>query len=234
MGEAGRSYLILARFAYSLRAMIEGGSSLRLFPLGVVLFPGLPIPLHIFEERYKQMISECLSGDEPFGIVFVDEARMRKVGCSARIEEVIRRYDDGRLDIVARGERRFRIHELDESNAYLAGTVSYISDEEEPDSEAVEGLVSQALNQLGRLAKITGSEIDLDAIHAMEPERISYLISGLDAFSSEENQLFLELPTASQRLLSCAQTLAHVVQNYDIKNEANELLPEGRLLHRFN
>ena len=223
-------------------------AKLKLFPLGVVLFPGLPMPLHIFEDRYKQMVAECIEDDEPFGIVYLDETRMRKVGCTARIEDILKRYDDGKLDIVTRGERKFRILELDESHPYLMATVYYTSDEvlDEVSDEIPEAvsptkseganssLLDQSIAQLGRLAKITGSEIDLEALRAMDPERLSYLISGLDAFSAEEKQFFLELPTTGQRLLACVQSLANVVQTYDVSNEANELLPEGRLLHRFN
>ena len=95
-------------------------------------------------------------------------------------------------------------------------------------------LLDQSIAQLGRLAKITGSEIDLEALGAMDSERLSFLIAGLDAFSAEEKQFFLELPTTAQRLLACVQSLANVVQTYDVSNEANELLPEGKLLHRFN
>ena len=213
---------------------------LKLFPLGVVLFPGLPMPLHIFEDRYKQMIAECIEEDEPFGVVFLDETRMRKVGCTARIEDILKRYDDGKLDIVTRGERKFRIIELDDSHPYLMASVYYVSDEisdensDENSDEANSNLLEQSISQLGRLAKITGSDIDLETLQAMDLERLSYLIAGLDAFSAEEKQFFLELPTTAQRLLACVQSLANVVQTYDVLSEANELLPEGKLLHRFN
>src|SRR5947209_19237850 len=80
---------------------------LPLFPLELVLFPGMALPLHIFEPRYKEMIGECLEHDSAFGIVRAVEDGVAHVGCSAEVVTVVKRYDDGRLDIVTRGLRRF-------------------------------------------------------------------------------------------------------------------------------
>ena len=78
-----------------------------LFPLGLVMLPDMLLPLHIFEDRYKQMILECTGEDKPFGIVLFDGQSIRSVGCMARITKVIKRYDDGRMDIMTRGSQRF-------------------------------------------------------------------------------------------------------------------------------
>ena len=78
---------------------------LPIFPLQLVLLPEEVLPLHIFEERYKQMIGECLTEDKPFGIVLFDSQSIRSVGCTTRIAEIIKRYDDGRMDILNRRAR---------------------------------------------------------------------------------------------------------------------------------
>ena len=109
---------------------------LPLFPLEVVLLPEAPLPLHIFEDRYKRMIGECLeaqsqgSDREEFGVVLAREAEMQKVGCSARILEVTRRYDDGRLDILTAGTRRFEVLYTKDEKPYLEGGVVFFDDEE--------------------------------------------------------------------------------------------------------
>src|SRR5206468_620193 len=84
---------------------------LPLFPLETVLLPGTPLPLHIFEPRYKEMISECLADDSPFGVVRALESGIAEIGCTAEIISVTKKYEDGRLDLIAEGRRRFEILE---------------------------------------------------------------------------------------------------------------------------
>jgi len=102
---------------------------LPLFPLEIVLFPGAPLPLHIFEPRYKEMIAECLEQKRPFGMVRVKENALASVGCSATILNVIKKYEDGRLDIAAEGVQRFEIDRLNQERAYLQGEITYFDDE---------------------------------------------------------------------------------------------------------
>lgn len=214
--------------------MTHDAEILRLFPLGLVLFPGLPLPLHIFEDRYKQMIGECIDTGESFGLIYTDGTQMRTIGCTAKVEDIIKRYDDGKLDLIARGDRRFRLLGIEEDTPYHVGRVQYLDETPEPGTPQLDRIVAQTLSQLKRLAQITGSEIDFETLREMDPMRISYLVAGLDAFSPDEKQFFLEISSTSQRLLACVQSLANVVQTYDIGREARELLPEGRLLHRLN
>jgi Lon protease-like protein len=103
-----------------------------LFPLDVVLFPGEPLPLHIFEERYKEMIGLCIEKQSAFGVVRAQRDGLAVIGCTARILRVLHRYDDGRLDILCRGEQRFEIEMLENSRAYLEAKVDFFDDEEEP------------------------------------------------------------------------------------------------------
>src|SRR3712207_9452027 len=83
-------------------------SDIPLFPLNVVLLPGAPLPLHIFEERYKQMVNECLESESEFGMVLADESGTRRGGCTAKIVELVERYEDGRMLILVEGLWRFK------------------------------------------------------------------------------------------------------------------------------
>ena len=103
---------------------------LPLFPLEVVLFPRTQFQLHIFEDRYKEMIGNAVRDNSEFGIVLTEEQGIVSTGCTAVVEKVTRRYPDGRLDIVARGVRRFEIVNIDANKSYLRGSVDYFNDEE--------------------------------------------------------------------------------------------------------
>jgi Lon protease-like protein len=110
---------------------------LPLFPLQVVLLPDAELPLHIFEDRYKEMIAEVLRDKIEFGVVLANERGIVNTGCTATIERVLREYPDGRLDILAVGRRRFEIERVNEERVFLRGEVDYFDDEDEalPDAE---------------------------------------------------------------------------------------------------
>ncbi len=100
-----------------------------LFPLDVVLFPSTPLPLHIFEGRYKEMIGECLAQKSAFGVVRAQREGLAVIGCTARIVRILERYNDGRLDILCQGSDRFEIENLDNSRSFLQAEVDFFSDE---------------------------------------------------------------------------------------------------------
>lgn len=102
-----------------------------LFPLDVVLFPGASLPLHIFEDRYKEMIGLCLQAQSSFGVVRAQRDGFAIIGCMARIARVLHRYGDGRMDILCQGERRFEIETLENSRAFLEAQIDFFDDEEE-------------------------------------------------------------------------------------------------------
>jgi len=117
-----------------LAVALRGGcldSLLALFPLEIVLFPGTPLPLHIFEPRYKEMIGECLEQKKEFGVIRAQETNLADVGCTAEILAVTKTYEDGRMDIVAQGRERFEVLELNEERSFLRGQVLLVSDEPE-------------------------------------------------------------------------------------------------------
>ena len=100
-----------------------------LFPLQVVLFPGAELPLHIFEERYKEMIGEVLRDRKEFGVVLASEKGVVNTGCTATVDKVLRRYPDGRLDILTLGRRRFEILLLNDERPFLRGAVEFFDDD---------------------------------------------------------------------------------------------------------
>jgi ATP-dependent Lon protease len=105
---------------------------ISLFPLNVVLFPGELLPLHIFEPRYRRMVRECLDAKSPFGMLLALPNGVAHVGCSAEILEVIKRYNDGRMDILAVGRHPYRVVDLFTNDPLLEGTVDYLEERESP------------------------------------------------------------------------------------------------------
>lgn len=120
-------------------------SLLPLFPLRVVVFPRTPLPLHIFEDRYKEMVGEALRENTEFGIVLAKEDGILNAGCTVAVEKVLKKYPDGRMDILTRGIRRFEILGLNEEKSYLRGEVEFF-DDDDPGPGPVE-LRQRALTQ---------------------------------------------------------------------------------------
>jgi Lon protease-like protein len=118
--------------------MAETIERFPLFPLGLVLVPGEMVPLHIFEERYKLMIGECLDEEREFGIIWLADDALKDVGCAARITKVLERFDDGRLNVVVQGTTPFRLDRRIGDLPYPAGDVELLHDEPDTDEEALE------------------------------------------------------------------------------------------------
>jgi Lon protease-like protein len=129
---------------------------LPLFPLDVVLLPGAPIPLHVFEPRYREMIGECLEQKAAFGIVRAKEESIAEIGCTAEILQVTKRYEDGRLDILCEGRRRFEVTRLNEERAFLQAEVAYFDDE--PGSAAADQ-VDEALGLYRDLVSLVADQV---------------------------------------------------------------------------
>src|SRR3954471_25010546 len=146
--------------------MAGDGLELPIFELPVVALPGELLPLHIFEERYKRMIGHCLESEEPFGIVFRDDdGSARRIGCTARITEVLEQFDDGRMDIVVTGELPFRVLDRFEGSEYPSGevsTIDVIGDGIEDDPEASEGTREAFAQLVERVAGEMPETIELD------------------------------------------------------------------------
>lgn len=136
---------------------------LPLFPLETVLFPRTTIPLHIFEDRYKEMMKEVLEPPAEFGIIQAGEKGIVNLGCTATVEKVLRRYPDGRLDLVAVGRRRFEIILLDDERSFLRGSVHFFDDDDvQPVEDPVRRKVLEAYSEL----------IDIDAPAAWQQPQL--------------------------------------------------------------
>lgn len=185
---------------------------LPLFPLPLVLFPSAPLPLHIFEDRYKQMIADVQHSNGEFGIVLAKEEGIVNIGCTATVDRILRRYPDGRLDLIAMGKRRFRIESLDQERAYLRAEVEYMADEDEdaaPELKLRAVAASEKLREVepvepntapsagAQLSYQLGQHVaDLDKRQTLlsltsEPERLRYLISILPDYTVERERVLL-------------------------------------------
>ena len=106
-----------------------------LFPLELVLFPGAPLPLHIFEPRYKQMVRHCMEKDEVFGVVLARSEGIAPAGCTAEIVQIVKKYEDGRMDILTMGQRIYHVVEVFDDKPYLEGAIEYLEDRPGPGNE---------------------------------------------------------------------------------------------------
>ena len=172
---------------------------LPLFPLDLVLFPGLPLPLHIFEPRYKEMIGECLEERKPFGIVRASEEGMASIGCTAEIVSVTKKYDDGRMDIVTRGVRRFEVIEVNQERSFLQAEVLFVEDE---DSQPPEELVDHALRLYTEIRKLAADESRVGAsIQArQDPQNLSFQLAGSLPLDLDFKQKLLATLSEAKRL----------------------------------
>lgn len=133
-------------------------TEIGLFPLALVLLPHERIPLHIFEERYQELIGECLETGDEFGLVYADDDGIRELGTRAGVVEVLDRFDDGRMNVLVEGRERFRVLELTSGRTFQTGEVASVADDEErPDLAGAE----RALGLFTRLRELTGSDVEI-------------------------------------------------------------------------
>jgi Lon protease-like protein len=172
-----------------------------LFPLDVVLLPGERVPLHIFEERYKDLIGTCIENSEEFGLLLAEETELRTIGTSARIVDVINRYDDGRMDILVEGRDRFKVTRVTETRSFLTAEVQPFPDAK---AGADPGRVAECLAALERVAEVTG--VDPDAVEIGE-EDVAWRVAAQVDFGTDFKQELLEMRTENERLDQLAQAL---------------------------
>ncbi|HXG76989.1 MAG TPA: LON peptidase substrate-binding domain-containing protein [Gaiellaceae bacterium] len=147
-------------------------SELGLFPLGLVLLPTERVPLHVFEERYRELIGECLERDEEFGLVYAEEDGISDVGTRAAVVEVLERFPDGRLNVLVEGRRRFRLLELTRGRSFHTGRVEPLEDVPDPPDEAV---VERALELFRTLREVAESTVEVP--EADDPQ-LSFALAG--------------------------------------------------------
>lgn len=174
--------------------------ALPLFPLSLVLYPEERLPLHIFEDRYKEMIGRCLREDIPFGIVNTNDERVARVGCTARVEKVLERYPDGRLDVLVRGEDRFHVRRILSDRAYFTAESELVA---EPDEPLQVGLRERVITQHMKLLELAGRTVRPSLYSGRTS--ISYTLAHNAGLSNEQKQELLELLTENLRLAYLAQ-----------------------------
>ena len=172
-----------------------------LFPLEVVLYPGDSLPLHIFEERYKTMIHECLASKEPkeFGVVLARPNGIANVGCTAEVVQIVRHYADGRLDILTTGRRRFEVLFVDQSKEYLRASAQFFQDEESSAPDALCNSVLELHRQVIQLLRDPGQEQGPQGAEA-EQAPLSFRLTGPLPLELDFKQSLLPLRSETQRL----------------------------------
>jgi len=191
-----------------------------LFPLNVVLFPQSQLHLHIFEERYKTLIGECISYDTDFGINFVFEQDVRTIGCTAAVKEVVKRYEDGRIDIIVEGRRRYHLHNfVDAPHPYYSGRISWVEDMQEDVDEQLRLKAIQLHNQFVTVV-FTGivQQVNKENIRST---RAFHLVqkAGMDL---NQRQLLLAMTSENQRLQFLIRHLETLIPMLSSKKSVDE------------
>jgi Lon protease-like protein len=197
--------------------MSEGPSrDFPLFPLAIVALPGELIPLHIFEERYKTMIDECLRQEQEFGIVWLSDDGLREVGCACAIDRVLERMDDGRINLVVRGTRPFRVLERQGHLPYPAGVIEFVDDRPDtPDPELVTG-AHEAYAELVKRA--TDHDPDPDELAAMT----AYAMAATVDFGLDAKQGLLDMRSENARLRLVTRLFRAAIKRLDLVDRVQE------------
>lgn len=165
------------------------------FPLGVVLYPGESLPLHVFEDRYRALVRHCIETDSPFGIVLEQDEEMEDIGCTALIRNVERSYEDGRSDIVVEGVERFRIREIVEEEPFIRASIEEIGD---TGDDAVPDLRERLIAQHIKLLEVAGRTPSPSRYEGRDP--LSYFIAHNAGLTLDQKQEVLELRAESDRV----------------------------------
>jgi Lon protease-like protein len=165
-----------------------------LFPLGIVALPHEYVPLHIFEERYRTMIGECLDRESEFGIVWQSDDETKPVGCACEITEVLERMDDGRMNIVTRGTRPFRVVVEQDDLPYPAGTVEFLDDLDETVDDTAVASARGAYAEL--VEQATDHKLGPEELEAMD----AYAMAATVDFGLDAKQGLLDLRSENARL----------------------------------
>jgi Lon protease-like protein len=195
--------------------------TIGLFPLGIVLLPGEVVPLHIFEERYMKLVNECLEDGE-FGIVLADEDSVRECGTTARVAQLIEELDDGRMNILVEGGRRFRIVEVfapDDSEAdYLSAEIDYYRDSEPEGSAALNEAALEMFRKLLALMDVESPD---------EPGGegpLSFRIAAAVDFGAQLKQELLESLSEEQRLETLLTVMTSLLPRLELRKEREDAI----------
>jgi Lon protease-like protein len=190
-----------------------------LFPLGIVALPTESVPLHVFEDRYRRMIERCLaaepgSPEREFGIVWLSDQELKEVGCACDVERVLERMDDGRLNILARGTRPFRLLERQDDLPYPAGVVEFLDDAE----DALDDVATASARELYRdlVEQATDRQLGEEELALMG----AYEMAATVEFDKDAKQELLELRSESARLRLLAMLLTAAIKRLELIDRA--------------
>ena len=202
---------------------------LPLFPLDMVLFPEMLLPLHIFEERYKEMIGGCLQGRSPFGILYAHDDRIEMIGCTAEISQMIKRYPDGRIDLVALGQKRFQVSFFDSEKAYLRASIELLPDSA-GDNEPSEKQARQALELFAQACKLMGRDNPEEFSRESPFRGLAFKLASSLQLHNRICQRILEARAEDQRLEELTQHLSELIPRLTEKHKsAKQAGSNGRL-----
>jgi ATP-dependent Lon protease len=212
---------------------VRGVSELPLFPLPIVLFPGVPLPLHIFEPKYRQMLADVRATNNLFGLSYFDPAASDReippsghVGCVAEITET-QAMPDGRSNILTVGVIRYQIDSyVERGEDYLVARVTYFEDEEEDYSLLTDSAreVAETFTRIAQAVRIINDErATLPDISNTEPQRLSFLVAAAMEIEGEVKQELLELRSTSERLRRLRGMLSRAVKSYEERARIHEL-----------
>jgi Lon protease-like protein len=168
---------------------------LPLFPLDVVLLPGTPLPLHIFEPRYREMIAECLEQKRPFGVVRAKDEGVADIGCTAEIISVTQKYPDGRMDIVTQGRERFEVMQINQERSFLQAEVLYLQDES---ADATAEEIAQALKLHAEIMGLAGAEPEKQS--EIDGSQLAFHLAGSLPLDLDFKQTLLGLKSEAERV----------------------------------
>jgi Lon protease-like protein len=180
---------------------------LPLFPLEVVLFPGTPLPLHIFEPRYKEMIGECRDQNLRFGVIRALEQGLAEVGCTAEIISIVKEYPDGRLDIITEGRNRFEVLHVNEERSFLRAEVLMFEDDA---TMPATGETARAVQLHSEILALAGAVQDLSAA---DQSMLSFYLAGSLPLDLDFKQKMLGLRSEPQRITSLVAYLETLLPN---------------------
>lgn len=181
-----------------------------LFPLSLVLLPNAALPLHIFEDRYREMMGDIVPGHREFGVVLAKDRGIVNIGCTATVEQVVRRYPDGRLDIVAVGRRRFSVLSLNDEKTYLRASVEFFNDEQATDVPPE--LRAQAIQEYQKL-RVVIDDPDRPEPRLDQPQMSFELAEWIE--DTEKRQIVLAMRSEVQRL----EYLVSILPQYTTQQE---------------
>ena len=212
---------------------VSGVSELPLFPLPIVMFPGVPLPLHIFEPRYRQMLADIQGSNHLFGLSYFDASSSDKeippvgqIGCVAEVTET-QALPDGRSNILTVGVIRYRIEAyVERATPYLVARISFFEDEDK-DSDSLNESSHEVAETFTRIARavrtINDERASLPDISNTDPQRLSFLVAAAMEVDTDVKQELLEMRLTFERLRRLRDMLGRAVSRYEERARIHEL-----------